>query len=266
MRYHQCRDAKCDKGAARNDLGMAGFSDFFEPHALSPEEKRRWFGVVRCLAEQLLIPHDQLLPFAQECLQAFRDFLSIKHPGFSQTALDRVPDQLRKLHKSAHAYTETIMRMPRWLCGAVEGGLPRQPLPGPPHGFVLQPPSSMSDLHEIAERVQDTGRAALSAAHIFEQQFARATKRERGRRPKNQGTDSGFSASDALVWSVLNMAYRRGGTVTVNKTKGGTLDRFFAEAIRLGVWPPDLAPQGLTSSRLYRLHREWHVFRKADTK
>jgi hypothetical protein len=51
---------------------MAGLSDFFKPRALLPEEKRRWFGVVRRLADELRIPRDQLLAFGQELFGAAR--------------------------------------------------------------------------------------------------------------------------------------------------------------------------------------------------
>jgi hypothetical protein len=85
------------------------------------------------LADELQIPRDQLLAFEQDWFQAACDFLSQADPEYSQAALDR------KLHNAAQAYT-TIMRMPMWLCGAVEGGLPNQSLSGPPLGFVLQPP------------------------------------------------------------------------------------------------------------------------------
>ena len=108
----------------------------------------------------------------------------------------------------------------------------------------------------------ETGHAAL----IVAKKFAKPTKKKRGRQPKSQPMDRDFSASDGLVWSVLNIASRRGGTVTVDKKDGGTLDRFFAAASELDVWPRGCAPQGLTSSRLFRLHRQWRAFHNADIK
>ena len=69
---------------------MPGLSDAFKPRSLSPEEKRRWFGVVRRLADELRIPRDQLLAFGQELLEAARGFLSIKDPALSQATLERV--------------------------------------------------------------------------------------------------------------------------------------------------------------------------------
>ena len=243
---------------------MAGFSELFKPRALSPDEKRRWFGVVRRLADELRIPHDQLQPFGREVSEAARDFLSIKDPGLSQAVLESAPEHLLKLHKAANTYAETIMRMPRWLCSSVERAVPKQ-FAVPPLGFVL-PPSSSRDLLEIANRVQETGRAALIVAKIVAKQSAKVTKRKRGRQPKSQPTDPEFSVSDALVWSVLNIASRRGGTVTVDKKHGGTLDRFFAAASELDLWPRGCAPQGLTSSRLYRLYRQWRDLHKADIK
>ena len=243
---------------------MAGLSDAIKPRALSPQEKRRWLGVVRRLADELRIPHDQLLPYGQELLEAVRGFLSVKEPGSSQAALERAPEKLLKLHKAANLYAEAIGAMPRWLCSLVEGGLPRK-FPAPPLGFVLAPSLSIG-LLDIAERVSDTGRAARRAALILKKQSGKATKRKRGRQPKSQPTDPDFSVSDALVWSVLGIASRRGGTVTVDKKDGGTLDRFFAAASELEVWPQGCAPQGLTSSRLYHLHRQWRAFHKADIK
>ena len=192
--------------------------------------------------------------------EAVRDFLSIKDPGLSQAALERAPEQLLKLHKAANTYAETITQMPRWLCSSVEGALPKQ-FAAPPLGFVL-PPSSSSDLLDIADRVLETGHAAL----IVAKQSAKVSKRKRGRQPKDQPTDPEFSVSYALVWSVLSIASRRGGMVTVDKKDGGTLDGFFAAAAELNVWPRGGAPQGLTSSRLYRLHRQWRAFHQADIK
>jgi hypothetical protein len=142
----------------------------------------------------------------------------------------------------------------------VEGALPKQ-FAAPPFGFVF-PPSPSNDLLDIADRVLETGHAAL----IVAQQSDKATKKKRGRQPKSQPTHRDFSVSDALVWSVLGIASRRGGTVTVDKKDGGILDRFFAAASELDVWPRGCAPQGLTSSRLYRLHRQWRAFHKADIK
>jgi len=239
---------------------MVGLSDFLKPRALSPEDKRRWFGVVRRLADELRIPRDQLLAFGQELLEAARSFLSVKDPSYSQATLERAPVQLLKLHKAANAYAEAIVRMPMWLRSLVEAALPKQ-FAAPPLGFVL-PPSSSNDLLDIADRVLETGPAAL----IVAKRLAKPTKRKRGRQPKSQPTDRDFSASDALVWSVLNIASRRGGTVAVDKKDGGTLDRFFAAASELDVWTRGCAPQGLTSSRLYRLHRQWRAFHKADIK
>jgi len=95
---------------------------------------------------------------------------------------------------------------------------------------------------------------------------AQGCERVRRRDCANAYVDRDFSASHALVWSVLNIASRRGGTVAVDKKDGGTLDRFFAAASELDVWTRGCAPQGLTSSRLYRLHRQWRAFLKADIK
>jgi len=115
-----------------------------------------------------------------------------------------------------------------WLRSLVEAALPKQ-FAAPPLGFVL-PPSSSNDLLDIADRALETGHAAL----IVAKQLAKPTKKKRGRQPKSQPTDRDFSASHALVWSVLNIASRRGGTVAVDKKDGGTLDRFFAAASELG--------------------------------
>ena len=242
---------------------MAGFSDLFKPHALSPEEKRRRKGIVWRLADKLRIPRDQLPPFEEEWGEVAGDFIAKKDPGLSQAALERAPEQLLKLCKAADTYTQTIMRMPRWLRSSVDGALTRQLqlFAAPPLGFVL-PPSSSSGLLDVAKRVVDTRRAAL----IVAERSPKAKGRKRGRQPKNQPGDRDFSASDALVWSVLDIASRRGGTVTVDKKDGGTLDRFFAATSELDVWPRGCAPQGLTSSRLYRLHRQWRAFHKADIK
>src|SRR5262245_40434238 len=98
--------------------------------------------LVRRLADELRIPHDQLLPYGQELLEAVRGFLSVKEPGSSQAALERAPEELLKLHKAANLYAEAIGAMPRWLCSLVEGGLPRK-FPAPPLGFVLAPSLSI---------------------------------------------------------------------------------------------------------------------------
>jgi hypothetical protein len=238
---------------------MTGLSDSFKPRALSPEGKRGLFGIVRRSADELRISRDQLLPFEQELFEAVRGFFSIRDPSFSQATLERAPEQFVKLHKAANKYAE-VVRMPSWLRSLVEGALPKQ-FAAPPFGFVF-PPSPANDLLDMAERVLETGHAAL----IVAKQSDKAAKKKRGRQPKSQPTHRDFSVSDALVWSVLGIASRRGGTVTVDKKDGGTLDRFFAAASELDVWPRGCAPQGLTSSRLYRLHRQWRVFHKPDIK
>ena len=233
---------------------MAGFADAFKPRA-SPEEISRRRSVTRELARVLQVPSDQTLPFTQDLMEAVTGFNSVRDKWTDlASGRGRAPEQLVQLTKAARRYADTIVQTPGWLRHLVEGAMPGRPYV--PLGFA--PPPLPHDLLDIAKQVRATERAAEIIASALEKHTPRRlSKAGVGRKRKNRPEEPGFSASEALVWKVLTITQRWGGTAKTNKTKGGTLDSFFDKALKLKLWPPGRAPERFTPSKLYRLHNEW---------